>query len=50
MPDWGVLLAGVPTDISAVISDVLPLALTVFVILAGIGIVFRVFGKAGVRK
>jgi len=48
--DWGVLLAGVDGDIQAVITDVLPVALVVFVTLAGIGIVFSVLRKAGVRK
>lgn len=48
--DWGVLLADVNTDVQAVIADVLPVALPVFVTLAGIGIVFAVLRKAGVRR
>jgi hypothetical protein len=48
--DWALLLAGVEADVVDVIGDVLPIALAVFVLLAGIGIVFRVFSKAGVRK
>lgn len=48
--DWAVLLADVQTDIEAVIADVLPIALGVFVVLAGIGIVFAVLRKAGVKR
>jgi hypothetical protein len=48
--DWAVLLAGVQADVEGVITDVLPIALGVFVVLAGITIAFGVLRKAGVRK
>jgi hypothetical protein len=48
--DWALLLAGVPTGVTAVIEDVVPLGVVVLIALAGIGIALRVFRKFGVSR
>lgn len=48
--DWATLFGGVTSGMSGVVEDVLPVAIGVFVILAGVGLAFRIFGKVGVRR
>lgn len=47
---WDTLFAGVSTEASTVITDVLPIAVGVFALLAAIGIAVGVFRKLGVRR
>lgn len=49
-PDWGTLLAGVGTGATDAITAVLPLAIPVLVVLAGLTVALRVFGKFGVKR
>lgn len=49
-PDWGTLLAGVGTGATDAATAVLPLAIPILVLLAGLGIAIRVFGKFGVKR
>lgn len=49
-PDWATLLGGVGTGATDAITAVLPLAIPVLVVLAGLGIALRVFGKFGVKR
>lgn len=48
--DVGTLFAPAATGVQSTIADVLPVAIPVLVLLAGINIALRVFGKFGVRK
>lgn len=48
--NWTTILADVPTDLEAVLTTVVPIAMGVFVLLAGVSLVIRIFGKVGVRK
>jgi len=48
--DWGVLLAGVPTGMTAIIEDVVPLGVPILIALAGISIAIGVLAKMGVRR
>lgn len=48
--DFAVLFAPLGTGATDAVVEVLPIALPVLVLLAGITIVLRVFGKVGVRR
>lgn len=48
--DWDVIFAPVEGAITGVITDVMPVAISLFVIMAGIGIAFWLFRKVGVRR
>lgn len=48
--DIGTLLAPASTGVQEVFGDVLPLAIPVLVLMAGLGIGLRVMGKFGVRR
>jgi len=47
--DW-TLFAGVNTGLADGVDGVMPYVVGAFVILASIGVAFRLFGKAGVRR
>lgn len=49
-PDWGTLLGGVGTGATDAVTAVLPLAIPVLVVLAGLTIALRVFGKFGIKR
>lgn len=48
--DWAAAFGGVSTSINALVEDLVPLIIPVFVTLAGIGIGFSLFRKVGVRR
>lgn len=48
--EWDTLFGPVATGVQEVISDVLPIAIPVLVVLAGVTIGIAVFRKFGVRK
>lgn len=47
--EWATLFQGVQTEVTAGIEAVLPLAVTIFGILAAVGIGLRIFRKVGAR-
>lgn len=49
-PDWAVLFGGVPTGVTGVITAILPIAIPVLILLAGVTIALAVFRKFGVRR
>lgn len=48
--DVGALFTPAADGVMATITSILPVAIPVFVVLAGIGIALKVFGKFGVRR
>lgn len=48
--DVGALFAPAADGVMATITSILPVAIPVFVVLAGIGIALKVFSKFGVRR
>lgn len=50
VPDLGVLFAPAATGVTDTIVSILPVAIPVLVLLAGIGIALKVFGKFGIRR
>lgn len=48
--DWAVVFGTLGTGVTAAISAIIPIVIPVFVLLAGVGIAFRLFAKAGVRR
>lgn len=48
--EWDVIFAPVQTQVEGVITDLLPLGIALFVLMAGIGIAFWLFRKVGVRR
>ena len=48
--DIGALFAPAATGATDTITSILPYGIGVFVLLAGIGIALKVFGKFGVRR
>lgn len=47
--DW-TIFSSVPTGMGDAADGVLPYVIGIFVLLAGIGLAFRLFGKAGARR
>lgn len=48
--DWATLFGGVTAGVSGVLEDVLPVAVGVFVLLAGVTIAIGIFRKVGVKR
>lgn len=48
--DWSTLFGTVGPELINAISAVMPAVIGIFVVLAGIGIGFRLFGKVGARR
>lgn len=48
--DWGTLFSSVGPELIAAITAVMPAVIGIFVVLAGVGIGFRLFGKVGARR
>lgn len=48
--DWSTLFGGVGSELIAAITGVMPAVVGIFVVLAGVGIAFRLFSKVGARR
>lgn len=48
--DWGTVFGPVEGAIQGVITSILPVAISLFVLMAGVGIAFWLFRKVGVRR
>jgi len=49
-PDWAVLFGPVADGVTSTVTALLPVAIPILVLLAGITIALRTLGKFGVRK
>lgn len=48
--DWATLFASIGPALIGVVTDVMPAVIGIFIVLAGVGIAFRLFGKVGARR